>query len=40
VPEQVMPAMAEAATRDHCNPTNPRKASKEDYLAMLRAVMG
>jgi 4-hydroxybutyrate dehydrogenase len=40
VPEQVMPAMAEAATRDHCNPTNPRQASKDDYLAMLRAVMG
>jgi alcohol dehydrogenase class IV len=40
VPEQVMPAMAEAATRDHCNPTNPRQASKDDYLAMLRAAMG
>jgi len=40
VPEQVMPAMAEAATRDHCNPTNPRAASKDDYLAMLRAAMG
>jgi 4-hydroxybutyrate dehydrogenase len=40
VPEQVLPAMAEAATCDHCNPTNPRKASKDDYLAMLRAVMG
>jgi 4-hydroxybutyrate dehydrogenase len=40
VPEQVMPAMAEAATRDHCNPTNPRAASKGDYMAMLRAVMG
>ncbi len=40
VPEQVVPAMAEAATRDHCNPTNPRAASRDDYLAMLRAVMG
>jgi 4-hydroxybutyrate dehydrogenase len=39
VPEQVMPAMADAATRDHCNPTNPRAASKDDYLAMLHAVM-
>jgi 4-hydroxybutyrate dehydrogenase len=40
VPEQVMPAMAEAATHDHCNPTNPRAAAKDDYLAMLHAVMG
>jgi 4-hydroxybutyrate dehydrogenase len=40
VPEQVMPAMAEAATRDHCNPTNPRAAGKDDYMTMLRAVMG
>ena len=40
VPEEVMPAMAEAATRDHCNPTNPRQARKDDYLAMLRAAMG
>jgi 4-hydroxybutyrate dehydrogenase len=39
VPEQVLPAMAEAATRDHCNPTNPRAASGDDYLAMLRAAM-
>jgi 4-hydroxybutyrate dehydrogenase len=40
VPEQVLPAMAEAATRDHCNPTNPRAASTDDYLAMLREAMG
>ncbi len=40
VPEQVLPAMAEAATRDHCNPTNPRAASKDDYLALLRETMG
>jgi 4-hydroxybutyrate dehydrogenase len=39
VPEQVLPAMAEAATRDHCNPTNPRAASRDDYLAMLHAAM-
>jgi alcohol dehydrogenase class IV len=32
--------MAEAATHDHCNPTNPRAAAKDDYLAMLHAVMG
>jgi len=40
VPEQVLPAMAEAATRDHCNPTNPRAASRDDYLALLRETMG
>ena len=40
VPEQVLPAMADAATRDHCNPTNPRAASKDDYLALLREAMG
>jgi alcohol dehydrogenase class IV len=40
VPEQVLPAMAEAATRDHCNPTNPRAASRDDYFALLREAMG
>ncbi|MBV9521812.1 MAG: iron-containing alcohol dehydrogenase, partial [Alphaproteobacteria bacterium] len=40
VPAQVLPAMAEHATRDHCNATNPRPASREDYLAMLHEAMG
>jgi alcohol dehydrogenase class IV len=40
VPVQILPAMAEQATKDHCSPTNPRKASREDYLALLEETMG
>ena len=40
VAEQVLPAIAEAATHDHCNPTNPRPAGRGEYLALLREAMG
>lgn len=40
VPEQVLPAIAEQATRDHCHATNPRAATQGDYLALLQEAMG
>jgi len=35
VPRDVLPAIAEAAARDHCHVTNPRTASVADYAALL-----
>lgn len=40
VPREVLPAIAEAATKDHSSPTNPRQAAAADYLAMLEASFG
>ncbi len=37
VPERRLPEIAELATRDHCHATNPRTATADDYLRMLRA---
>ncbi|MCL4801151.1 MAG: iron-containing alcohol dehydrogenase [Burkholderiales bacterium] len=35
VPREALPAIAEAATRDHCHATNPRPASVADYARLL-----
>jgi 4-hydroxybutyrate dehydrogenase len=40
VPEAIIPDMAAAAEIDHCNVTNPRPATKEDYLALIQEAMG
>lgn len=40
VKREVLPAIAAAATKDHCHPTNPREASEADYLALLEAAYG
>jgi 4-hydroxybutyrate dehydrogenase len=37
VPREVLPAIAEAATKDHCHATNPRPASVANYLEILQA---
>ena len=39
VSEEVLPAIALAATKDHCHATNPREASVDDYIGILRAAM-
>ncbi len=40
VPRDVLPAVAEAATKDHSSPTNARQAGAADYAAMLEASFG
>ena len=39
VTESVLPEIAQAATKDHCHATNPRPASVDDYMGILRAAM-
>lgn len=38
VPEAALPAIADAAMLDHHHQTNPRRATREDYLALLHAA--
>ena len=40
VPEAVVPDMATAAELDHCNATNPRPATKDDYIVLINEAMG
>ena len=40
VQESVVPNMAAAAELDHCNATNPRPATKDDYLFLIGEAMG
>ena len=40
VPDSVIPAMSAAAELDHCNATNPRPATKDDYEALIDRSMG
>lgn len=40
VPGDILESTAEAATRDHCHAVNPRQATRDDYLALLREAMG
>ena len=39
VEEDMLPEMARQAMLDHCNPTNPRPATEEDYLALFREAI-
>ena len=38
VTEAQLPVIAEAAMKDHCHATNPRRASEAEYLALLHAA--
>ncbi len=40
VGEAMLPGIAEAALADHCHATNPRRATREDYQAILEDSMG
>ncbi len=40
VERSALPKIAEAAPKDHCHATNPRKASVADYQAILEASFG
>lgn len=40
VPDAIVPDMAAAAEIDHCNATNPRPATKDDYLVLIQEAMG
>ncbi|WP_421991798.1 iron-containing alcohol dehydrogenase [Roseococcus sp.] len=38
VPADILPAIADAAMLDHHHLTNPRRATRDEYLALLRAA--
>jgi hypothetical protein len=40
VPESVFPAIADGALGDHCHLTNPRRATRADYLGLIEASYG
>ena len=40
VPDAIVPDMAAAAEIDHCNATNPRPATTDDYLTLIQEAMG
>lgn len=40
VTSEIVPGMSAAAELDHCNATNPRPATKDDYFALITEAMG